>query len=216
MPPGGLGVDGHNEDVLPDHADDIATAYDLGLPEVRLEVAARGEQGRVWRLQTDRGVFAVKELLLQDEADAATDVAFQKAAITAGVTAPRPLRTPSGRVLAGFGQHQVRCYAWVDLLPVDQAADPALVGATVAAVHRVQHGPARPVHPRYTEPVGAARWRQLLGEARAAKAPFADGFAAEIPALLALEAVMATPRVLQNCHCDRWIRSARGTRRSPW
>jgi Ser/Thr protein kinase RdoA (MazF antagonist) len=190
--------------VLPDHAEDIAAAYDLGSP-VGLELAARGEQGKVWRLETDRGVFAVKELLLrQDEADADADVAFQQAAIAAGVTAPRPLRTSSGRVLTEVGPHQVRGYDWFELLPVDQGADPALVGATVAAVHRVQHGPARPLHPWYTEPVGAERWDQLLSDARAAQAPYADGFAAEIPELLALEAVMEAPRLLQNCHRDLW------------
>lgn len=191
--------------MLPDHTRDILRAFDLGADPVSFEVAARGEQGRVWRLETERGPFALKELLLrQREADASADAAFQEAAIAAGVNAPRPLRTRSGHVLAEVGRHQVRAYAWVELLPVDQAADPVLIGSTLAAIHAVHYEPARPLNPWYTDPVGADRWRQLLGAATAAQAPFADGLAGEIPALLQLEAVMQPPRVLQNCHRDLW------------
>jgi Ser/Thr protein kinase RdoA (MazF antagonist) len=192
--------------MLSDHAEEVARTFGLGSSVHGMQLAGRGEQGQVWRLDTDRDSFAVKELLVrQDEPDAAASVRFQEAAFAAGTVAvPRPVRTSSGRALAQIGPHQVRAYGWVDLLPVDQTLDPVLVGATVAAVHQMHHAPARPLHPWYTEPVGAPRWQRLLQDAREVGAPFAAGLAEEIPTLLQLEALMAAPRVLQNCHRDLW------------
>jgi Ser/Thr protein kinase RdoA (MazF antagonist) len=191
--------------VLGDYAREVTQAFGLGSSVREWTLAGAGEQGRVWRLVTDRGTYAVKELLLrQDEAGAAASVGFQRAAIRAGVPAPLPLQARSGRVLVELGPHQVRAYEWVDLLAMDRRADPVLVGATVAAVHRVHHEPARPVHPWYTEPVGAERWWQLHRDAVAVGAPFADGLAAEIAFLVELEGLMEPPRNLQNCHRDLW------------
>jgi hypothetical protein len=64
-------------------------------------MVARGEQGRVWRLDTDTGVFAIKELVIRQlPADAVADVAYQEAVIATGaVPMPRPIRTVAGQVL---------------------------------------------------------------------------------------------------------------------
>jgi hypothetical protein len=97
---------------------------------------------------------------------------------------PHPIRATSGAVLADAADRQVRVYEWVDLLPVDPGFEPAIIGKTVAAIHRVRHEPARPVHPWYTEPVGASNWHDLSHRITASRAPFADGFAAEIPMLI--------------------------------
>jgi Ser/Thr protein kinase RdoA (MazF antagonist) len=192
--------------MLSDWAEEVARTFGLGPRVASMQLAGRGEQGQVWRLDTDRGPVAVKELLVrQDEQDAEASVRFQEAVLAAGTVAvPRPIRTSSGRALAQVGPHQVRAYGWVDLLPVDQTLDPVLVGATLAAVHQVHPAPARPLHPWYTEPVGAERWERLLQDAREAGAPFAAGLAEEIPTLLQLEALMEAPRMLQNCHRDLW------------
>ena len=46
---------------------------------------ARGEQGRIWRLDTDMGAFAVKELVVrQMRADAVADIAYQEAVLATG------------------------------------------------------------------------------------------------------------------------------------
>jgi thiamine kinase-like enzyme len=95
-------------------------------------------------------------------------------------------------------------YHWVDLLPGDPGLDPAVVGATIAAIHQVQHTPARPLIRWYSEAVGAARWTELLDAAKAVKAPFADALDAEIVELLRLEALIERPMSLQNCHRDLW------------
>ena len=189
-----------------DRAEEVARSFDLGREVREVTVAARGQQGRVWRIVTERGAYAVKELLVrQSEADAVADVGFQEAAMRAGtVTLPRPLLAATGRVLAEVGSLQLRAYEWVDLAPMDPAVDAAVVGATVAGVHRVQHEPARPLHPWYTDPVGEQRWRQLQRHAADARAPFAEQLAAEVPHLLALERLLEPPRTLQNCHRDLW------------
>ena len=169
-------------------------------------MVARGEQGRVWRLDTDTGAFAIKELIiLQTPADAVADVAYQEAVLATGAVAmPRPIRTVAGNVLLDVAGHQVRAYEWIDLLATDLGLDPLVIGETLAAIHQVHYAPARPVIGWYTEPVGALRWTQLLDDAKAAAAPFADALAAEIPELLRLEALIEPPTNLQGCHRDLW------------
>ena len=119
--------------------------------------AARGEQGRIWRLDTERGAFAIKELIVrQTPAAAAADVDFQEAVLATGaVPMPRPVRTVTGEVLVDLEGHQLRAYEWVDLLAMDRALAPTIIGPTLAAIHRVHYAPAGPLIGWYTDPVGA-------------------------------------------------------------
>lgn len=192
--------------MLAAHAGEIAGAYTLGKPCGELALSSRGELGRVWRLDTDEGSFAVKELLVRQlPTDADLDVAYQEAVLSTGsVRMPRPIRTDSGDVVVDVAEHQLRVYEWVDLLPVDRALDPVLVGSTLAAIHRVRHSPARPLSGWYTDPVGAPRWARLLEAAESAHAPFAEAFRAEIGFLVQLEGLIESPGRLQNCHRDLW------------
>ncbi|HUP17849.1 MAG TPA: phosphotransferase [Acidimicrobiia bacterium] len=184
-------------------ADQVAETFGLGAP-FDLQPAARGEQGQVWRLSSDQGSFAVKESFEpQSESDAAADVAFQEAVLVqTQVTLPRPLRANTGSVLAMADGRQVRVYEWVDLLPADRGFDAVDVGQTIGAIHRVSHQPVRPVHPWYTDPVGSSAWHDLSRRLTERGAPFADAFSAEVPMLVALEALIETPGNLQNCHRD--------------
>lgn len=192
--------------MLADHADLVATAYRLGRPTGDMVVSGRGELGRVWRLDTTTGSFAVKELLVRQlPGDVELDVAYQEAVLdTRSVPMPRPVRTGTGAVVIDVAGHQVRVYEWVDLLPIDRSLDPGLVGSTLAAVHRIQHSPARALAGWYTDPVGAARWADLLEAAEAVHAPFVESFRAESEFLLQLEGLIEPPRHLQNCHRDLW------------
>jgi Ser/Thr protein kinase RdoA (MazF antagonist) len=169
--------------VLSDHATTIAQAYGAGSPASEMIMVARGEQGCVWRIDTDTGACAIKELIIRQlPADAVADVAFQEAVLaTRAVPMPRPIRTVAGQVLVDVAGHQVRACEWVDLLPMDKRLDPVVIGATLAAIHKVHHSPARPLIGWYTEPVGAPRWAQLLDEAKALMADFdADCLAADV------------------------------------
>lgn len=189
-------------------ADRIARAFGLGR-SARLSEgpAARGKQGAVWRLQTDRGGFAVKEpfeRLSEEEVRVAAEI--HEAAHAAGVPTPRVHRTPSGDVFADVDGSRVRVYGWVDLLPPDPRLDPEIVGAVVAATHRVPDpGRSAARHAAwYAEPVGAARWDDLVGRLRSARAPFAEQLAGLRDELVALDAWVVPPGRVRTCHRDLW------------
>ena len=112
--------------MLSAHGATIASAYGLGSPAREMIMVARGEQGRIWRLDTDTGAFAIKELVVrQMGADAVADVAYQEALLETGrVRMPRPIRTADGQVLVDVADHQVRAYEWVDVLSMDPNLDP--------------------------------------------------------------------------------------------
>ncbi|MEO7371827.1 MAG: aminoglycoside phosphotransferase family protein, partial [Ilumatobacteraceae bacterium] len=182
----------------------VAQCFDLGVPDGPAELAGRGQQGIVWRLVTGRGRFAIKELRIgQTEAEAAADVAYQEAILSTGfVRMPRPLRTRDGTVLAVLDGYQLRAYEWVDLLPPDVDLDPTLVGATVGAIHHVDHDNSRPLDRWYTDPVGADRWDAIVAGLRATSCPFTELLAQDQATLVGLEALMVPPTDLRNCHRD--------------
>ena len=129
---------------------------------------------------------------------------FQEAACAAGVPAPSVRRAVDGFVFARVGGRQVRVYEWVDLEEPDPGLDPALVGAAVAAIHRVSV-PADGMPDRwYTAPVGASGWDRLVERLREAGAPFAGRLAALRDELVALESWLEPPVTLQTCHRDLW------------
>jgi len=166
----------------------------------------RGKQGLVWRLDTAEASWAVKVPFHrsgEDEVRSAT--AFQEAACAAGVPAPRVRRTTEGSVFATLEGGQVRLYEWVDLRAPDSTLDPHLVGAAVAAAHRVPTaGDPGPVDPGYHEPIGAQGWDRLIERLAEAGAPFAGRLAALRDELVALESWIEPPRMLQTCHRDLW------------
>lgn len=186
---------------------DVARAFDLAGP-ARLSPGpvARGKQGVVWRLETGDGDWAVKVPFRRStEDDVRPTTAFQEAAHACGVPVPRVRRTQAGDVFAVIGEQQVRLYEWVDLLRPDPDLDPALVGAAVAAIHRVPVAadPAS-LHPWYSEPVGAQRWDDLAARLRDAGAPFAERLAGLRDELVALESWLEPPADLRTCHRDLW------------
>ena len=65
------------------------------------------------------------------------------------------------------------CMSGSTCVAPDSRLDPALVGAVVAAIHRVSVTDPGPLDPWYHEPVGADRWDELAGQLAEAGAPFA-------------------------------------------
>ncbi|PZF82578.1 phosphotransferase [Jiangella anatolica] len=186
----------------------IADRFALGAaPRLSDGPVARGKQGAVWRLTTSDGRWAVKVPFHRDDPAALEPAAaFQEAATAAGVPAPRIRRTADGDLFAVVDDVQVRVYEWADLAAPDPGIDPELVGAAVAALHRVpgfEHtGPLTDGDRWYADPVGPARWDALIERLRAAGAPFAADLAALRDELVALESWLAPPATLRTCHRD--------------
>lgn len=197
----------------PGMAEEIAQLFDLGAGAVLTEgPVARGKEGLVWRLDTVRGRWAVKEPLRQvppEQIDAAA--VFQAAVGSAGVPVPQVIRSVDGTVFAAVGGTRVRVYDWVDLLAPDIAADPVAVGELVAGIHRVRMSIGEEFVPWYSEPVGAQRWDALVVDLRRAAAPFAESLARVRDELVALEQWIEPPENLQTCHRDLWADNLVGT-----
>ena len=185
---------------------DVARRFALGgAARLSDEPVAGGKQGMVWRLETAKGSWAVKVPFRQSGADEVRlTTAFQEAAYHAGVPTPQVRRTTEGSVFATVESRQVRVYEWVDLLAPDSCLDPALVGAVVAAIHRLPIVDLGPLDAWYREPVGADRWDQLVEQLLEAGAPFAGRLADLRDELVALESWIEPPEMLQTCHRDLW------------
>ncbi len=194
------------DEPVPPDGDDIAAAFGLGRSLRELTFAGRGELGRIWRMDTDSGSFAVKELFLDDPGDGRDDVAFQRAMAMSGVPLPDPVLTPSGEVIRRLGTRWVRVYAWVDLDSEATVGD-AVAGALLARIHLVAY-PAASIEPWYLDGVGAARWDAVVAAGREAETAWAQPLAALVPELLTAErsivlpAVASTPSSVLRCHLD--------------
>ena len=195
-----------------DDVDEIARVYGLGVRARLTGRVERGEQGQVWQLETERGMWAVKTAFgVPAELDG-EDADFQSAAHAAGVPVPAVARTQTGDVFAVIAGVHVRAYEWVEIGPPDRTLDPAEVGRVAAAMHRVEFEGRRPEDPWYTDPVGAGVWDDLIGDLAAAGAPFAGDMAAIRDDLVALEALIEPARELRTCHRDLWADNLRPTR----
>ena len=193
-------------------AESVAAAYDLGPVRSVEGPTARGEGGWVFALTTDRGRFAVRRAIHPaDESEALEDLGFVTAVRAAGVAAPALLETRRGTVLLELASGQVRVSTWVDLLDPDLRLDPAAVGAAVAGLHRCGYHSDRPLHPWYSEPVGAARWDELVRELAAAGAPFAGDLAELRDEIVAIEALLTPMTDVITCHRDLFADNVRAT-----
>jgi len=194
----------------------ILAAFDLGSwGQLSDGPVASGRLGSIWRLDTERGTWAVKQVgdvPAEELAELLEGAAFQEASCAAGVPAPAVRRTRAGEHIADCGEVRVRLHAWVDLHEPDASLDPVDVGRLVAGLHRVEFAGAIGVDPWYAEPVGAARWTELISALRARHAPFADELDALVPELVAMEAFLGgPPRALRTCHRDLWADNVRAT-----
>lgn len=190
----------------------VAVAFDLGVPRSMTGPAARGVIGQVWRLETERGSWAVKEWFETPDMDELDEgVAFQAAAMAAGVPAPAVIRTSDGGWAIELAGAPVRVQRWVDLGDRDPSLDPDSVGRLVGALHQVPFEGTQPLHEWYTEPIGAARWDALIAASRVAGAPFAERFAARRHELVALDAIVQPPGAVRTCHRDLWSDNLRAS-----
>jgi aminoglycoside phosphotransferase (APT) family kinase protein len=153
----------------------------------------------MFRLETTTGSWAVKQLFEDEPEESASDnLAYQEAVHAAGVPMPRPQRALDGRAFA----EGVRVYDWLELEP-GAHPDSLTAGALLARIHTV-HWPAGEPHPWYFEPVPPERWGELVPQARAAGAVWAEPLARAAPELAACVPLISPPEParLQRCHLD--------------
>ena len=191
----------------------VAREFDLGEAPTMSGPVARGELGQIWQLRTAGGTFAIKEWFDDMPRNELLEgAAFQEAASEAGIACPAVFRRGDGSLLADMGGDAVAAYGWVDVRERDPKIDPAGVGALVGALHRVRFEGREPLDPWYSEPIGADRWDELVGELTRRAAPFAEKLAALRAELAALENLLVSPRNLRTCHRDLWADNMRETR----
>ena len=181
--------------MLGSHAAETAARFGLGEATSFAGPVARGRVGEIWRLDTERGSYAVKTWRERpDVTEVDADTALQEHFLGAGVPMPAPVRATDGAVLAEVGGVPLRVHTWVDVLPEDRGLDPAAVGALLALLHRSAPPAPGPVDAWFTEPVGAAGWSAARRALGAAGAPFAARLDALVPSLLDAEASWTTAR----------------------
>lgn len=172
---------------------DACVEFGLGAAQTWVPVGG-GLSNRLFRVTTERGQFAVKQLMLNaDHPEFLRYLheayAIERAAFLARVPMPEPIPHPGdGRPVTHVGDALVRVHRWLDGAAVHpRTIDPALVrtaGRLLARIHQAGRvGPPLIVGPRpdYT-------WQRLAGWAAATGAPFADELYEVVPLAESLDA----------------------------
>ena len=187
-------------------AEHVAATFALGSVVEPPELAARGAQGFIWKVTTDRAAFAVKRLQPWVEAEAVPfDVHVQHAAEAAGIPLPRPVLTPNGEAMV----EHTRVYEWVELLPATPIpVTPAVareVGDLLGRLHRLALPPPHEeVDDWFTEPPRLEDWNDLARRGADEDAPWMSWLPDEIAFLDDLGRQIAVPHTgpVITCHCD--------------
>jgi len=163
-----------------DQAAAVASTFGLGDVMAEPTLAARGANGFIWKLVTNRGAFAVKRLqpwVLDERLP--FDVAVQLAAADAGIPLPRPVLTPDGAAMAD----RSRVYEWADVGPPYEAITTDLaqtLGDILGRLHALAIPPPQPIDDWYTTAPSHEQWLDLLDRGRAVDAPWTSWLADEI------------------------------------
>lgn len=195
------------------HAAAVAARFDLGTGARLAGPVALGRQGEIWRLDTLRGSYAVKQSRVAPDPDEAErEAAYQDLVLAGGVPTPAVVRDVDDRVVSEVEGIPLRVYTWVDLAAEDRRLDPETVGRLLATMHAV-HAPASgPVDDWYAAPVGRTSWEGLVERLTAAGAGFAWRLGDLLPDLAEVETLLVTPTEgLQVCHRDVWADNLRAT-----
>jgi hypothetical protein len=195
-------------------AEALAHVFDLGTPTGPLVSVERQWAGQAWSLSTDRGRWLARELFdWYDGGDREVEVMLSEAAAAAGIETPRSKRSRNGAVIdaieAGEGRTRWRVFEWMSLgpmptTPVD-VKHAAAAGAVIGRVHALALPPPRRVDAWLRCRREEAKWWDLHDAAARAAVPWADAFAAAIPAIVDVSTVIDSvdpndAAVLSACH----------------
>lgn len=165
-------------------AEDISVAFGLGPPTAPMTPIRYEYMGRRWCLETAMGRFVIVPVFnwINDE-HAGTAVDLKERARGAGVASPVSVRTPDGGLVRRLLDQSWRVEEWMDLgpAPVEPVSSSVArhVGQVLAAIHEVAPSSDRPIQgPWVADRPSEASWAAVLNQARTAKKPWADEFAA--------------------------------------
>jgi len=182
----------------------VASRFGLGPLIGEPTPAARGANGWIWKLVTDSGQYAVKQL--QDWVDASEvpfDVEFQLAAARAGVALPRPVLTPEGAAVVD----RVRVYEWVELgdeMAVPVSTDVATqAGEILGRIHSIGLPPPQDLDPWYVTPPGREQWESVVEQATESGQPWTESLAVDLDFLLELAGRFLVDTVGPRITCHR-------------
>jgi Ser/Thr protein kinase RdoA (MazF antagonist) len=199
----------------------ICLMFDLGMPRGAPVSVAGGLTNRLWRLTTETGEFAVKQMNRDPQRTdfvAWFDRAFtlELAAYRAGVPMPRPVATRDGRCLGDVesseGTLTVRVHAWVDGTPLNNgriwpAETIARAAKALARIHALEMA-TEVAAKEGLHVFGDDHWRSLADRMQAEHVDIYDEFRSLLPVLHALEEYVeeagndATPLVLSHRDSD--------------
>lgn len=151
-------------------ADAVLGRFGLASVTGPVLAVARGAMGEISRVDTGAGPYAVKELFVWNPgAGVEREVAFTARARGSGLRIPLEMRSSAGEFIVTVDERRFRIYEWFDVSqvltpPVDRTAA-ALVGRTIATLHRLARSSSEKLESWYTTPPAAHRWRDWLGGA---------------------------------------------------
>lgn len=186
-------------------ANDVAATFVLGSVIEPPELAARGANGFIWKVTTDRGAFAVKRLRPWIESEPVPfDVHVQHAAAAAGIPLPRPVLTPTGDAMV----EHTRVYEWVELADAHVApVAPAVsreVGDLLGRLHRLALPTREDANRWYVQPPSLDEWRDVERRGADAEAPWMSWLPGEVDFLdeLSRRVAVRHPGPMITCHLD--------------
>ncbi|HVX47259.1 MAG TPA: phosphotransferase [Mycobacteriales bacterium] len=145
-------------------APDVIAGFGLPGTATGMIPVAAGEMGRIWRLDTTSGRYAVKELFWDSDEDTVRrEVALRDAAAAAGIRAPANIAGPDGCYL----RDRLRCYEWIDGVAMrpDEPGRSEWLGRTLARLHclrpPVEERPRDPGEDWYDTAPAASEWDRL-------------------------------------------------------
>jgi hypothetical protein len=177
-------------------AEALADVFGLGTLAAPAAPVSFTPMGRCWSLTTDRGrwlAVTVYPWITNEQAERGGRL--RDAAVAAGLCAPTPVRSPSGRLIETVQDGNWRVHEWIEVGPSPVLPAPAAIARQVGSAYGTLHSlglPAdSPVHWYVTTRRPDAEWQDLLSRARAAHKPWADQLARTLPVLAELGTIDA-------------------------
>lgn len=188
-------------------------AFDFGDGEVSVTPGARGALGRVWRVASGRGVYALKEVFAgappaPDGVEA--EVTFALGAAAAGIRVPASHPSRNGLYVVPLPDGGwLRLYDWVDLRPADLAASTEALGVLLARLHQCAPMVGREpdgtrLNRWYERPPGLIGWDSLVAAATESGMSWSAPLAGAVDGLPALHVLLSTADQsgMRMCHRD--------------